>query len=85
MRLDDSAVTGSEQDEHVTIAPSERAALLVTVRRAGSTPLISITVAVEAPTQQRLNTTSTAEALAYVGRWLAEQTSSGGSGGGGAG
>ena len=64
---------------------SERAALLVTVRKTGLTPLISITPAIETPTlQARLSTTSTAEAVAFVGRWLAEQTSRDGSGGGSA-
>ena len=64
---------------------SERAALLVTVRKTGLTPLISVTPAIETPTlQARLNTTSTAEVVAFVSRWLAEQTSPDGVGGGSA-
>lgn len=76
MRLDDTLVTRGEDDGAVTSAPSERAALLVTVRKAGLTPLISITPAIETTTSQpRLNTTSTAEAVAYLSWWLTEQTS----------
>ncbi|MDJ0768572.1 MAG: hypothetical protein QNJ12_07240 [Ilumatobacter sp.] len=60
----------------MTSAPGERAALLLTVRRAGSAPLISITPAYEPSSlQERLNTTSTAEAVAYISRWLEAQTS----------
>ena len=53
----------------------ERVALMVTVRRTGATPLISIRSVSELPTlDERLNTDSTAEAVRFVAAWLEQCT-----------